>query len=80
MPAQHAPGPAAFDACHAVVLDGSPYRNGWDALGGIRLRSAEIGQGIVDDCDQRWHLSGIDLVSPNIRGDNPNGEFTITGW
>lgn len=78
MTSEHAAGPAAFEASHLVVLNGSPDRHCWSSFDdGFGNRLTEVGERLMNGRDQRRELVDRNLVALNIRGHDFRGEFLI---
>ena len=76
MPAEHLPAPAAIQADDMIVVNGSPDRNcGCSRTLGFRRRFAELSECLMDRGDQNGELIRLDLIAPNIGGDDRRHEF-----
>jgi hypothetical protein len=78
MPTKRLAAPSAFEAHDIIVPDRLPYRDGGClGAGGFMFRLAETGQSLMNGRNQSRDLVRTDLISPNICGHNPRGEFSI---
>jgi hypothetical protein len=75
MPSEHLTAPAAFEANDIIGMDRSTDRHDGGPLSlGCGCRFFER---LMDGRNQCRELIGPDLVSPNVRGDDIGGEFSI---
>src|ERR1700756_1655736 len=78
MPLEHLAAPPTFEANHEVPVNGSPDRHrGCPLFVEFGCRFTETDECLMHGRDQRSEVIGLDLIAPNISGDNHRSEFSI---
>ena len=78
MASEHAAGKAAFETNNEISLNGSPDRNRRGSLDdGFCCGFAEATESVMHCREQGGELIRLDLIAPNIGGDDLRHEF---GW